>query len=49
MNSKTRLSISFAADRLKALKAEAKRLEISIGELVRRVVDLYLEKQEKRK
>ena len=40
-----RLSISFTDQQLVWLAREAKRLGVSIGELVRRLVDQYREKQ----
>jgi hypothetical protein len=38
------ISIAFTSRQHKALAAEAKRLGISIAELVRRILDQYLDK-----
>ena len=41
-----RLSITLGTSRLAFLQAEAARLDIGIGELIRRLVDQYREQRE---
>jgi hypothetical protein len=42
-----RLSITLGASRLAFLQAEAARLDIGIGELIRRLVDQYREQRDR--